>query len=132
MLGEAYGAAGEAGDTPREFYEFVLPPVDIHEDQGGLTVTADVPGFAMEDISVRVSGDLLTIRAERRGGDAGTKGGRAVSLQRPRRLDKTVRLPARTGGPAATAGGEACTATCAGGVLTVRIPRGGRQGEAAG
>lgn len=129
MLGRA---AGGAGDTPREFYEFVLPPVDIHEDQGGLTVTADVPGFAMEDISVRVSGDLLTIRAERRGGDWGAGGNRAVSLQRPRRLDKTVRLPARAGRAAAAAADkEACTATCAGGVLTVRIPRVGRQGGAA-
>lgn len=100
----------------------MLPPVDIREDPSGpITVVADVPGFGMEDISVRVHGDLLTIRAERRngGGEEEARLGRAVSLQRPRRLDKTVRLPARVDGPAA----ESCTASCAGGVLTVSIPR---------
>lgn len=120
MLGEATGggAAGEgAGGTTIEFYEFVLPPVDIREDPSGLTVLADVPGFGMEDISVRVRGDLLTIRAEK-GEGGGHEPGRAVSLQRPRRLDKTVRLPYPAGGEGR------CTATCAGGVLTVRIPRG--------
>lgn len=125
MGGAAPGGAREevAGSGgPREFYEFVLPPVDIHEDPSGpITVVADVPGFGMEDISVRVHGDLLTIRAERRssGGGEEARRGRAVSLQRPRRLDKTVRLPARIDGPAA----ESCTASCAGGVLTVSIPR---------
>ena len=119
-MGEAAGA-GAAGDGADgrtiEFYEFVLPPVDIREDPSGLTVLADVPGFGMEDISVRVRGDLLTIRAERGGGGASGRG-RAVSLQRPRRLDKTVRLPH------SAAGAEGrCTAACADGVLTVRIPR---------
>lgn len=127
-MGGAAAAGGgreEVGGSggPREFYEFVLPPVDIREDPSGpITVVADVPGFGMEDISVRVHGDLLTIRAERRSGGGGgeeARLGRAVSLQRPRRLDKTVRLPARIDGPAA----ESCTASCAGGVLTVSIPR---------
>ena len=127
-MGGAAAAGGgreEVGGSggPREFYEFVLPPVDIREDPSGpITVVADVPGFGMEDISVRVHGDLLTIRAERRSGGGGgeeARRGRAVSLQRPRRLDKTVRLPARIDGPAA----ESCTASCAGGVLTVSISR---------
>lgn len=125
MLGRAAGDAGEANSGgSREFYEFVLPPVDIHEDPSGpVTVVADVPGFGMEDISVRVSGDLLTIRAEKRGGSDGEAGpGKPVSLQRPRRLDKTVRLPAGGG----TAGAGPCTATCSGGILTVTIPRSGR------
>ena len=103
----------------------MLPPVDIHEDPSGpVTVVADVPGFGMEDISVRVSGDLLTIRAEKRE-KVGARPGKPVSLQRPRRLDKTVRLP---GGGWAKADAEAgqCTATCSGGVLTVTIPRSGR------
>lgn len=121
MLGRAPGASAPAAGSggidgkTREFYEFVLPPVDVREDPYGFTVLADVPGFRMEDISVRVRGDLLTIRAE--GGGRGGGVGRAVSLQRPRRLDKTVRLPAPVGE-------VRCTATCAEGVLAVRIPRG--------
>lgn len=126
MLSGAAGGAGEVnGGGSREFYEFVLPPIDIHEDPSGpVTVVADVPGFGMEDISVRVSGDLLTIRAEKRE-KIGAGPGKPVSLQRPRRLDKTVRLP---GGGWAEADAEAgqCTATCSGGVLTVTIPRSGR------
>ena len=122
MSGAAGGAGEVNGGGSREFYEFVLPPIDIHEDPSGpVTVVADVPGFGMEDISVRVSGDLLTIRAEKRE-KVGAGPGRPVSLQRPRRLDKTVRLP----GGGGTAGAGPCTATCSGGVLTVTIPRSGR------
>ena len=35
----------EIGNKSREFYEFVLPPVDMHLNESNLTVTIDIPGF---------------------------------------------------------------------------------------
>ena len=120
---------GAVGYETREFYEFVLPPVDISVDASGRAVVViDVPGFGIDDISVRVEGDLLTVRAERPEAEGAGKGGEpaaaaaaaaaAVQLQRPRRLDKTIRLPVRAGAGAR----ESCTARCADGVLTVIVP----------
>ena len=119
---------GAGGYETREFYEFVLPPVDISVDASGRAVVViDVPGFGIDDISVRVEGDLLTVRAERPEEEGAGKGDEpaaaaaaaaAVQLQRPRRLDKTIRLPVRAGAGAR----ESCTARCADGVLTVIVP----------
>ena len=41
----------------------LLPPVDIFEDAGGITLLADLPGVGREDLSVGVDGRNLTIEA---------------------------------------------------------------------
>jgi HSP20 family protein len=41
------------------------PPIDIAEDDRGLTIRVDVPGLSLDDLSVGVSGNVLTIRGER-------------------------------------------------------------------
>ena len=48
--------------TPRESEApALLPPVDIVEDQNGITVQADLPGVSREGLSIRVDGETLTI-----------------------------------------------------------------------
>ena len=42
----------------------LIPPVDIYETDHGLTVVADLPGVAREDISVRVDEGILTIEGK--------------------------------------------------------------------
>lgn len=39
----------------------ILPPVDIFEDDAGITVLADMPGVSKEQLGVRVTGDNLLI-----------------------------------------------------------------------
>lgn len=39
----------------------LVPPVDIFEDQEGITLRADLPGVAKENLSIDVNGDTLTI-----------------------------------------------------------------------
>ena len=39
----------------------ILPPVDIFEDESGITVIADMPGVSKDRLGVRVSGDSLVI-----------------------------------------------------------------------
>ena len=41
----------------------ILPPVDIFEDDAGITVIADLPGASREQLGVRVDGDNLVIEA---------------------------------------------------------------------
>lgn len=41
----------------------VVPPVDIFEDDSGITVLADLPGVSREQLGVRVDGDSLVIEA---------------------------------------------------------------------
>ena len=38
----------EIGNKSREFYEFVLPPVDMHLENNNLVITVDIPGFNKE------------------------------------------------------------------------------------
>ena len=46
-------------------------PVDIHEDDDALTVEAELPGFAKEDVEVNIDQGVLTISAERKPTDRG-------------------------------------------------------------
>jgi len=41
----------------------LLPAVDIVEDAGGITLLADLPGVAREDLAIGVDGRSLTIEA---------------------------------------------------------------------
>jgi HSP20 family protein len=40
-------------------------PVDIHEDEDGLTVAAELPGFAKEQVDISIDNGVLTIAAQR-------------------------------------------------------------------
>lgn len=48
----------EAKDLPTLF-----PPVNIGEDDAGITLTADLPGVTREALSIRVDGNTLTLEA---------------------------------------------------------------------
>ena len=42
----------------------LLPPVDIVEDENGITVKADLPGVSRENLAIRVDGETLTVEGE--------------------------------------------------------------------
>lgn len=42
----------------------LLPPVDVIEDAGGITLYADLPGVPKDRLQVHVEGDTLTIAGE--------------------------------------------------------------------
>ncbi len=86
----------EIDDKSREFFEFVLPPIDLHEENGNLIVTVDIPGFNKNDIV----------------------DGRTIMKQRPRVIDKKIRLPI-----AVKEGEEKVnSAKYSAGVLAIKIP----------
>lgn len=42
----------------------LVPPVDVFEDESGITVRADLPGVSRDGLNVRVDGDTLTIEGQ--------------------------------------------------------------------
>jgi len=109
------GVMREIGNKSREFYEFVLPPVDMQVRDGKITVTIDLPGFEKKDVELRLDANILSISAEKpkREGD-----GSLICNQRPDVIDKRIRLPVSI-----RRGEESVeSARLAEGVLTVVIP----------
>ena len=60
----------QAGSAPSRTAPALLPPVDIVEDGGGITLFADLPGVGSEDLAIGVDGRSLTIEAPLRLGEA--------------------------------------------------------------
>jgi len=81
----------EIGNKSREFYEFVLPPIDMHLNENSLKVVIDIPGFAKDDIKLTLCGDILSIKAQKTIDEKESES--LISNQRPNVIDKKVRLP---------------------------------------
>ena len=81
----------EIGNKSREFYEFVLPPVDMFLDNDKLTLLIDLPGFAKKDIKLSLDGNILSIQACKEIYDE--KNHNMICNQRPNIIDKKIRLP---------------------------------------
>ena len=81
----------EIGNKSREFYEFVLPPVDMHLDDSKLTVIIDIPGFKKEEIKLIITENILSINAEKTKEEKSKE--EIICNQRPSIIDKKIRLP---------------------------------------
>jgi HSP20 family molecular chaperone IbpA len=81
----------EIGNKSREFYEFVLPPIDMHLNDESLKVVIDIPGFSKKDIELSLCGDILSIKAKKVIDEKDSK--TLISNQRPNIINKKVRLP---------------------------------------
>jgi HSP20 family molecular chaperone IbpA len=79
----------EIGNKSREFYEFILPPVDMILQNDNLLVSIDMAGFEKKDIKLRLNGNILSIFANRED----IEEGKVIWRQRPRSIDKKIRLP---------------------------------------
>ena len=81
----------EIGNKSREFYEFVLPPVDMYLDNEKLTLLIDLPGFAKKDIKLSLDENILSIQAHKEIPEE--KNHNMICNQRPNIIDKKIRLP---------------------------------------
>ncbi len=98
------------------FFEFVLPPVDIHLEENNLIVTIDIPGFNKEDIKLSIHRNILSINAEKK--EKSDVKDQMICKQRPSVIDKKIRLPIRI-----KEGEEKVdSAKYADGVLIIKIP----------
>ncbi len=104
----------EIGSKSREFYEFVLPPVDMIEENDNLIIKIDIPGFSKKEIKLSIHGNVLSINAKKDEAITGT----IIWKQRPDIIDKKIKLPMRI-----KEGEEQVnSAKYAEGVLTITIP----------
>ncbi len=104
----------EIGNKSREFYEFVLPPVDMIEENDNLIIKIDIPGFVKKNIKLSIHGNVLSINAKKDKAVTGT----VIWKQRPDIIDKKIQLPMRI-----KEGEEQVdSAKYADGVLTITIP----------
>ena len=60
---DAQAQSGAARDSSGREQPFVIPPVDVFENESGITLLADLPGASRDGLNVRVDGDTLTIEA---------------------------------------------------------------------
>ena len=107
--------AKELDGRSREFYEFVMPAIDMVEDGDDLVVTIDLPGFAKNDINLRIVGKVLSIIAKREQAEIL---GTVYYRHRPLKIDKKVILPISVKEEEKIVG----KATYENGVVTLKIP----------
>ena len=107
----------ELGNKSREFFEFVMPALDMYEDGSDLVVLIDLPGFSKQDISLRILENVLSISAKRQR-DEKTSAGAVYFQQRPLHINKKVPLPIKVTEEDQVLG----SATYVDGVVTLRIP----------
>ena len=81
----------EIGNKSREFYEFVLPPMDMYLNNDNLKIIIDIPGFAKKDIELSLCGDVLSINAKKIIDEKESES--LITNQRPNIIDKKIRLP---------------------------------------
>ena len=107
----------EIGRRSREFYEFVMPAIDMYEDENGLVIKIDLPGFKRDEIRISIEEDVLSIRAKRME-PQDERLGTVLYKQRPVQIDKRISLPI------SIKEGEKVTgmATYLDGVVTLKIP----------
>ncbi len=108
--GTAAAQAAETLEAPA-----IVPPVDVTEDDSGITLLADLPGVSRETLALHVDGDTLTIEAP-------------LSLGEPARLDAVyAEMRARRYRRSFQLSRELDTsridASLKDGVLTLRLPK---------
>ena len=81
----------EIGNKSREFYEFVLPPIDMYLNDENLKIVIDIPGFTKKEIELSLCGDILSINAKKTIDEKESES--LISNQRPNVIDKKIRLP---------------------------------------
>ena len=63
-MSEQREIAASNPDRKTESVGALLPPVDVIEDEAGITLTADIPGVSKDHLGIKVNGDNLLIEAE--------------------------------------------------------------------
>jgi HSP20 family protein len=116
----ARGLLGELDKTTQEFYEFIMPAIDMYEDGNDWVIEIDLPGFRKDDINIRIiDRNILSIKATRkRTAEEQEPLPRIHLRQRPVRIDKKIVLPISTKEVERITGAAKYTD----GVVTLRIP----------
>jgi HSP20 family protein len=95
-----------------------LPAVDVHETKDEFVLSLDIPGVSQKDVHISITGDLLTVKGERRfereSDDAGNTYHRVERLYG--KFERSVQLPTMVQT-------DKVKATYQDGVLKVTLPK---------
>jgi len=97
-----------------------LPRVDLHEKDGELCVTAELPGVAKDDLELQLNGDMLTISGEKKDEHEQEQRNYYMSERSYGRFQRTIQLPC-------SPRPDQVKASFENGILNVRMPRGDGQ-----
>jgi len=71
-----------------------LPAVDMHETKDDLVLKVELPGVREKDVAVSITGDLLTIRGERRWDEAENRDQKLLHIERVYgHFERLIQLP---------------------------------------
>ena len=107
----------ELGNRSKEFFEFIMPAIDMVEDGNELMIIIDLPGFAKKDIKLRIVENVLSINARR---EPEENMGTVYYRQRPSVIEKKIILPISVSDD--DDGKVVGTAKYVDGVVTLRMP----------
>ena len=96
-----------------------MPPVDMSETADDLVLTVEVPGISDKDVAVSITGDLLSIKGERRWeqGEKESKDNTVLHVERVYgQFERMIQLPFPVQG-------DKVKATYRDGVLEVKLPK---------
>lgn len=93
-----------------------LPRLLIRETEGGFELRAALPGYDAGSIQAEVTGDFLTLRAERKAAETPENARCIHRERRTEHMEETIQLPGRVDA-------AKVTARYADGILTITLPR---------
>ena len=82
--------ASSMDNYAREFYELIMPPVDMTEDEQDLIIRIDLAGFAKNEINISIMEDTLSIKAKR---ELKATTVSTYYMHRPTNIDRKIKLP---------------------------------------
>jgi HSP20 family protein len=93
-----------------------IPAMDLVSGDGGYEITVELPGIDPGDVDLKVSGDMLVLKGEKREETERKDRDRHVSERRYGSFQRSLRLPP-------DADPARIEASCANGVLKITLPK---------
>ncbi|MFN3746640.1 MAG: Hsp20/alpha crystallin family protein [Hyphomicrobiaceae bacterium] len=116
MFDDFFAGFGRSLAARPNVWQGVTPTIDISEDDKEIVVTAELPGLDQKDFEVTVSGDLLTLKGEKKSEHTQQNGNATYTERRFGSFSRSVRLPFEVRD-------ENVEATYDKGVLSIRVTK---------
>jgi HSP20 family protein len=94
----------------------ITPPLDVHETENEVVVTAALPGMKADDVEITMVGQTLTLRGEFKADESIDRNQYLYRERRFGSFSRTLQLPVRVQG-------DGAEATFTDGVLRLAIPK---------
>ncbi len=96
--------------------EFMAPSIDVAENDGAITLTAELPGISEKDVDISIQNGILTLKGEKKFEKKDDKDDYHVIERRYGSFQRSMRLPPSVNENAVSAKFDK-------GVLTVTMPK---------